>query len=220
MLALTLVVASIALADSVNPSTVVPALWIASAARGRGLLSYTVGVFAVYLAGGLLLVFGPGPALITALHHVRGPVEHAVEAIGGVVALAFAIWLWCTRGRQEGEPRRRGPQTHASAFGLGAGIMAIELPTAFMYFGAISAILAAHHPAAVEIALLLVYNTLFVAPLVAIVAVRRLAGERAERWLASGRTWLRRAGQVVLTGAAGAAGTGLLVTGVTGLLAA
>ena len=59
MLALTLIVASIALADCVNPSTLVPALWLASARSGRGLASFTVGVFVVYLAGGLILVLAP-----------------------------------------------------------------------------------------------------------------------------------------------------------------
>src|ERR1700716_2634605 len=90
MLALALLVTSIALADAINPSTVVPALWLASTPRARGLTSYTVGVFVVYLAGGVVLLFGPGPALIAALHHVRGPIEHALQAAGGGVALAFA----------------------------------------------------------------------------------------------------------------------------------
>ena len=47
MLTLALLVASIGLADSVNPSTIVPALWLASSPRARGLASYTLGVFVV-----------------------------------------------------------------------------------------------------------------------------------------------------------------------------
>src|SRR5450755_4689258 len=93
MFALALLVASIGLADSLNPSTVLPALWLVTAQGGAGLGSYTWGVFLVYLAGGLVLVFGPGPALISALHDVRGPVEHGLEAAGGVIALAFAFVL-------------------------------------------------------------------------------------------------------------------------------
>jgi cytochrome c biogenesis protein CcdA len=237
MLALTLLVASIALADSVNPSTLVPALWMAGAAKGHGLASFTLGVFAVYFAGGVVLVFGPGPALIRALHHTGGSIEHGLEAAGGIAVLVFAGILW--RSRREAHAQAWLPDAHgaaaapgpeeagaresrssASALALGVGIMAVELPTAFMYFGAISAILASHSLAPAEISLLLLYNALFVAPLVLLLAVRRLAGERADAWLAAATTWLGRAGRIVLTGVAGAGGTALLVLGLSGLLTA
>jgi cytochrome c biogenesis protein CcdA len=218
MLTLALLVTSIALADSINPSTVVPALWVASAPRARGLTSYTLGVFVVYLAGGLVLVFGPGPALIAAMHHVQGPIEHTLQAAGGGVALAFAYVLWRSRHVEQAQRTPRRSYTRWSAFALGAGIMAIELPTAFMYFGAISAILTSHAAAPLEVSLLLAYNALFVAPLVAIFAIRRLAGERAEQWLISGEGWLRRFGHLALTGAAGTAGAVLVAVGVTGLV--
>jgi len=218
MFAITLLVGSIALADSVNPSTIVPGLWLASTPSGRGLASYTLGVFAVYLAGGLLLVFGPGPLLIAALHHVRGPVEHALQAAGGAVALGFAFALWRTRGNERDRPRIPCPRTRKSAFALGAGIMAIELPTAFIYFGAISAILAAHPVAPAEISMLIFYNAVFAAPLLGLLAIRHLAGGRAEQWLASGEARLRRFGQLALTGIAGAGGAALLAIGLSGLL--
>jgi cytochrome c biogenesis protein CcdA len=220
MVGLTLLVASIAIADSINPSTIVPGLWLASAPRARGLGSYTAGAFGVYLAGGLVLVFGPGPALIAALHRIRGPAEHALLAAGGLVALGFAFAMWRSRRRPAPERPVRRFHSRGSALALGAGIMAVELPTAFVYFGAITAILAARPRAPAEVLLLLVYNALFVAPLVAILVIRRLAGSRADQWLASGEAWLRRVGSVALTGAAGAAGAALVVIGVGGLVAA
>src|SRR5437764_8405810 len=156
MLAATLLVVSVGLADSLNPSTLIPALWIARSPCRGALLSFTVGVFAVYPVCGLVVLLGPGPALIDALRHVRGPVERVVEVTGGVLVLAFALWR--SRRRTSVERRGRGPLSRGSAFGLGAGIMAIELPTAFMYFGAIAAILAAHLAPPAEIALLVTYN--------------------------------------------------------------
>ena len=90
--------------------------------------------------------------------------------------LAAAFALWRSRADGDWQPSAHRPQTRASAFALGAGIMAIELPTAFMYFGAISAILAARLAAPLEISLVVVYNGLFVAPLVVLLVVRRLAG--------------------------------------------
>ena len=219
MLALTLLVASIAVADSINPSTVVPALWIASTPRGH-LVSYTFGVFAVYLAGGLVLVFGPGPALMSALHHIGGAVEHTLEAGGGVVVLALAFAIWRSRHSQGTARLPRPGRTRSAAFTLGAGIMAVELPTAFMYFGALSAVLASHPAVAEEVSLLVCYNALFVAPLVAIAAIRRLAGERAERWLASSSVRLLGLGQLAFATFAGGVGAALVIFGVTGLLAA
>lgn len=219
MTALTLLVASIAFADSINPSTVIPALWMASTPRAH-LISFATGVFAIYLAGGLVLVFGPGPLLISTLHHIQGTVEHALEAAGGVLVLALALGLWRSRHSQ---PTVRLPQAgcgRSSAFALGAGIMAVELPTAFIYFGAISAVLAAHPGPAAKIALLVLYNLLFVAPLVGILVIRRLAGERGERWLASAWERLIGVGQLLLAGLTGSAGAALLIVGVSGLLAA
>ncbi len=218
MFGLTLLVVMIALADSVNPSTIIPALWLASASSGHRLASYTLGVSAAYLTGGLVLLLGPGPTLIAALHHLHGPVEHALEALGGIVALTVAVFLWRSRNRTADQPRARRSPTRASAFALGAGIMAAELPTAFMYFGAISAILATRPQAAIEVSLLIIYNALFVAPLVAVLAVRRLAGARADRWIESAGGRLRSLGQLALSGVAGAAGAVLLTLGVSGLL--
>jgi cytochrome c biogenesis protein CcdA len=218
MPALTLLVASIALADSLNPSTMVPALWMASTPRAH-LIGFSAGVFAIYLAGGLVLVFGPGPALISALHHLQGTVEHSIEALAGVVVLALAFGLWRSRHSQRAARLPQPGSTGRSAFTLGAGIMAVELPTAFMYFGAISAILASHPAPPAEVSLLVAYNALFVAPLLAIAAIRRLAGDRAERWLASGWERLLGFGQLLLAGLTGSAGVALVLIGLTGLLA-
>ncbi|MDQ6819616.1 MAG: GAP family protein [Actinomycetota bacterium] len=219
MLALTLLVASIAVADSINPSTVLPALWLASTPRGH-LVSFTLGVFVVYLTGGLVLLLGPGPALISALRHMHGTVEHAIEAAAGAAVLALAVGLWRAR-RSPGSVRLPRPgRSRRSAFMLGAGIMAVELPTAFVYFGVISAVLAAHQVESAKVALIIGYNVLFVAPLAGVLAIRRLAGERAQRWLARGSERLIGFGQLLLAGVTGAAGAVLVTIGVAGLLAA
>jgi cytochrome c biogenesis protein CcdA len=218
MFALTLLVASIALADSVNPSTLIPGLWLARAPAAGRLASYTLGVFAVYLIGGLVLLFGPGRVMINALHHFHGPLEHVLEAVGGLLVLAVAFALWRSRESGDGQPRERRSHTRTSAFALGAGIMTIELPTAFMYFGAISAILAARPAAPLQISLLAGYNALFVAPLAVLLAVRRFAGVRVDRWTLSAEARLRYAGQLALSGVAAVAGAALLAIGLSGLL--
>ena len=201
-----------------NPSTVIPALWLAVASGTRGAGQLHAGVFAVYMAGGLLLVLGPGPLLISALDHLQGTVEHGVEVAVGVAALTFAVVLLRSRHRESSHRHRHRSFTPASALVLGAGIMVIELPTALMYFGAISAMLAAHASISLQIALLFVYNLLFVAPLIALLAIRAFAGDRADRWLQSAEHWLQRLGQLVLSGVAGVAGAAFVTVGVVGLL--
>ncbi len=165
-----------------------------------------------------MLVLGPGPTLIGWLHQLRGPMEHALQAVGGIVALLLAVFLWRSRKTAGDQPRARPSHTTRSAFALGAGIMAIELPTAFMYFGAISAVIAAHRAASIDVLLLITYNLLFVAPLFALLAARRLAGDRADRWIASAGDRLRYLGQIALGSVAGIGGTALLAIGLTGLL--
>jgi len=211
-LALTLLVASVALADSVNPSTVVPALYLAGAPRGRGLATYTFGVFVVYLAGGLVLVLGPGPALISALHHAGPRFEHGAELAVGLLALAFAVALWRSRSTTR-EPGPRRFESPASAFALGAGITAVELPTAFVYFGAVSAILSSGVGAGSAIALVVGYNALFVLPLVAIIVLRT----RIREHLGAVMAWTWRRGPVVLAGISALVGVGLVGTGTSGL---
>jgi hypothetical protein len=61
------------------------------------LVSYTFGVFATYLAGGLVLVFAPGPALISALH--RGQTERAAASACHVEA---TVWRGTLPSDQRG----------------------------------------------------------------------------------------------------------------------
>lgn len=218
MLALTLVVGSIGVADSLNPSTVVPALYLAGRPRAAGLGAFIAGVFGVYLAGGLVLVLGPGPALITALRDVGPHVEHLTEACAGAVLIGLAALALRARRRPTSDGRAPRTPTRRSAFFLGAGIMTLELPTAFMYFGAVSAILGAHAGAPVRVALVVTYNALFVLPLVAVLLVRLHTGERAERRLVAAGAWVRVAAPIALASIMGLAGAALAIAGVDGLL--
>lgn len=69
-----------------------------------------------------------------------------------------------------------------------------------------------------EIVLLLVYNAAFVLPLLAILVVLLVGGERADRWLQAGGAWLQRRWPVVLATLLLLVGGGLTVVGGTGLV--
>jgi cytochrome c biogenesis protein CcdA len=61
-----------------------------------------------------------------------------------------------------------------------ATIIAIELPTAFPYFAAITAILGAADDTPAQLSLLALYNLCFILPLLAVLITLLIAGERAD----------------------------------------
>jgi cytochrome c biogenesis protein CcdA len=214
MLLLVALVVSVAAVDSLNPSTVIPALLYALGVRGRrDVAAFTAGVFATSTAGGLLLVFGPGQALLAFVSHPRPRVVHAVEAGAGIILVAVAVFLWVKRAdvaRRLTQQRVRGER---GALVLGIAIMATELPTALPYFGALVAIVEGAHSNVVRLLLVLLYNAVFVAPLLVLLAVLAASGEQGATFAAAARMKLVRYAPVLFPIALGALGAILIVVG-------
>ncbi len=210
---------SVGLADSLNPSTVGPALYLATVRkRVWRVTQFTIGVFSVTFAGGLLLTIGPGRLLLGLVPHPRGTVRHVIELVAGVVLLILAVALWLGRRslvRRELPGRSGGG---GSALIAGASIAAVELPTAAPYFAVIAGIVASSASVPQEIGLLALYNVAFVLPLLAIIVVIVFGGKRADRWLQSGGAWLQRRWPVVLASLLLFVGSILAVLGGTGLI--
>jgi cytochrome c biogenesis protein CcdA len=213
------VVISVGLADSLNPSTVGPALYLATVGeRVWRVTQFTIGVFSVDLAVGLVLTIGPGRLLLGLVPHPRGTVRHVIELVAGVVLLVVAVSLW--RGRRS-LARRELPMRGAgggSALIAGASIAAVELPTAVPYFAVIAGIVASSASFPQEIGLLMLYNVAFVLPLLAIIVVLLVAGDRADPWLQKAGAWLQRRWPVVLATVLLVVGSVLAVLGGTGLV--
>jgi cytochrome c biogenesis protein CcdA len=210
---------SVGLADSLNPSTVGPALYLATVRkRVWRVTQFTIGVFSVTFAGGLVLTIGPGRLLLGLVPHPRGTVRHVIELVGGVVLLIVAVALW--RGRRSLArrelPGRSG--SGGSALITGASIAAVELPTAAPYFAVIAGIVASSASVPQEIGLLALYNVAFVLPLLVIVVVIAFGRERADRWLQQGGAWLQRRWPVVLASLLLFVGSVLAILGGTGLV--
>ncbi len=141
MLRLLGIVISIGLADSLNPSTIAPALYLASGADARRTcLAVHAAVFLVYFLGGALIGLGPGQLVLSLVPKPDAATRHILEVVAGAILIAGGLVLWRYRGRLG---RKRlptvDPEGRASWL-LGATITAVELPTAFPYFGAIAAI--------------------------------------------------------------------------------
>lgn len=189
---------SVGLADSINPTTVGPGLYLATGARRAWRVTqFTLGVLGVNLLAGLVLTIGPGRLLLGVAPHPRGTAKHVIELVAGAVLLLVAAGLWLGRTRLARRELPMGSASGSSALIAGASIGAVELPTAAAYFAVIGSIVAAAVSVPEEVGLLLAYNVAFVAPLLAIIAVLLFAGPRADRLLRRGGAWVRRRWPVV-----------------------
>ena len=212
------IVVSIGLADSLNPSTTVTGLLLASGQQPRrSVLEFTAGVFTVFVLGGLILVLGPGHAILSLVPHPTATTRYILETIAGTVMLFFAVLLWRRRGSPGDDRKLKRAGPHRSPFMWGAAIGAVELPTAFPYFAAIAAIVGSGLNLVMQIVLVLVYVACFVLPLLGIAVALTIGGEPAVAGLNRFRRWLARNWPVVLSRLALIAGIFIVTLGVTGL---
>lgn len=210
---------SIGFADSLNPTTIAPALYLATNEENsrNQVAQFTMAVFVVYLVGGLAIALGPGQLLLALVPHPSKHLGYMLEIVAGVAMLTASMFLW---GYREHLAQRKAPEVkpegRSSAI-LGATITAVELPTAFPYFAAIAAVIGSGLDVVRQIALIVVFNICFVAPLLAIVATLTFAGPNAVRWLIHGREFLERRWPTVLAVLALITGIFVTLLGVTGL---
>ena len=218
MLGLALLVLSIGLVDSLNPSTVAPALYLATERHGAGrVASFVLGIAAVNLVGGIILTFGPGKLLIGAIPRPGASTTHTIELAGGGAMLLLALGLWLARHRVARRLHRGRERVARSPSILGAAIAAVELPTAVPYFAVIAAIVSSDRSIPAELALLVLFNAAFVLPLCAILVIRFVAGAKADRLLEQFHGAVQRAAPTLIPLVVAIIGAALLVAGGFGL---
>jgi cytochrome c biogenesis protein CcdA len=218
MLELLVVVGALGLADSINPSTVIPALYLATQPHARvHLTGFVIGVGVVSTLGGLIAILGPGQLLIDLIPKPSHATSHVLEVIAGGVLLVASLVLWRFRHRSIGEPKAKASPSARSSLVLGASIMAIELPTALPYFAALAVIIGSGRGIVSQLVLLAAYNLLFVLPLLAILAMHLVAPRRTERALEPVGRWLRTNALAALAVLAAVAGLALLALGLRGI---
>jgi cytochrome c biogenesis protein CcdA len=211
------IVVSIGLADSLNPSTVAPALYLATGSDARrSVLQFSLAVFGVYLFGGLVLVAGPGALLLSLVPTPDYTTRKVLEVIAGSVLIVVGLLLWRHRVSLGAKRLPEVKSDGHAAWILGASITAAELPTAFPYFGAVAAIVGSGYGFGHQLILLGLYNVAFVLPLLAILATLWWGGERAELYLRRARDFLQRNWPPILAGVAVAAGGFAIAIGATG----
>jgi cytochrome c biogenesis protein CcdA len=217
MPALALAVIAIALPDSLNPSLIVAAVYLALGTRAvRRTALFTVATFVVTLAGGLAIALGLGSLILSLLPKPSHTVKWDVLTAVGVVVMCGGAVIWWRREALATDPEdaRQQPTTHGSAVLMGAGIAGVELLTAFPYFAAIALLLGASVAAPAKAFLLVLYNLIYVLPLIAIVVVRAIMGERGAELLLPVSDWIQTRWPSVVAPIAGAAGAALTTWGI------
>ena len=209
---------SIGLADSLNPSTVAPGLYLALGQRPRAaLIQFTLAVFVVNLVGGAAIALGPGEALLALVPKPDATARYIAETVAGVVMLAAAVVLWVRRDRLA---RRELPSPNPqgkSALLLGLTISAVELPTAFPYFAVIAAIVGSGFGPGRQLFLLALYCVAFVLPLILMILTVTIAPDRSGQILRRARDWLQRRWPPLLAALALIVGLFVVAIGITGL---
>jgi cytochrome c biogenesis protein CcdA len=217
MLRLIGIVISIGLADSINPSTVAPALYMAAQPYPRRpLAQFTAGVFIVYFVGGSLIAVGPGQLILSLVPKPDLVTRHVLEVLAGVVLLVVAALLWLHRDRLGQKQLPTFSSQGRASWLLGAAIMAVELPTAFPFFGALAAIEGSGVDLLGKIFLIFLFVVCFVTPMLAMLAMVTFAGPRAQIELARISAFLQRRWPVLLAAVAVLAGLITIGLGATG----
>lgn len=217
MTALALAVVGIALLDSLNPSLIVADVYLTLGPHPlRRTLGFVFAAFVVTLGGGLAIALGLGDLILSVLPSLSHTVKWGVLTAVGVLLMGAGVVIWWRRGAlgargpaSSGE-RREGE----SAVVLGAGIAGVELLTAFPYFAAIAMVLGASVSLAGKVSLIVLYNVVYVLPLIAIVIVCAVMGEKGGRVLTPVSDWIAMHWPTVVAPLAGTAGAALTTYGI------
>jgi len=215
---LLILVLTIGIADSMNPATIAPALFLATIGHPRRQVGeFAVAFCAVNLVGGVLIALGPGQLILSLVPRASATAKHLAELIGGAAVLVLAALLLAFRGRLRRKPLAPLTGARRSGLALGAAIAAFELPTALPYCAAIAAIVASEASLGQQILLLALFNLAFLLPVLAILAVLVIAGERANRLVAPLARAIQRYWPTLVGGLLAALGGAAVAFGIAGL---
>ena len=218
MPAVTALVASLGLADSLNPVTILIAVYLGAGRDPvRRLSAFAVGVFAAYFLGGAALMLGPAELLRAALDGIEIPGADVAAVAAGAGLVIAAVALWMRRARLARVRLPTALVQPRSALVLGAVVTALDLPTAVPYFGAIAVIVGADVSLPAQVVLLALFNALYVLPIALVLVARLVFGARCQVLMARATAGIERIAAPLLAAGTCALGGALVLYGARGL---
>lgn len=216
------ILAPIALLDSASIIPICIVLLVLVLAGPRPLvrsMALLSGIFLAYLVAGLLIMFGLQSAFDAIDIYAQRVWQHPnseeliFQILVGLILVVFGFRIARRRGHRDEKPKAAA-MTAWRALLAGAAIAIVGLPGAVPYLAAIDLILRSGLPTNQGIFLLLLYNGIFIAPLVAIVALRMVIGDASQGFLDGVKGFLSRWGHRVVVFLMLALGVVLVADGV------
>jgi hypothetical protein len=162
-------IVGLALVDSLNPTSVSVAGYLAIASRRSALHVFIATVYATYLAVALVLTLGVGPAVQSVIKGAPNSVIPVLQLGVGVLLVLKGVHTWRAWSARQVD----GGLNPRAACVLGVAATAMDLPTATPLIIAAGLIVVANLDVVTQVGLVLIYVLVYVAPLVGMAAVRR-----------------------------------------------
>jgi cytochrome c biogenesis protein CcdA len=194
MLLLLTSIITLALIDSLNPSTIAAQIFLLALKKPISrVVSFILGTFVMYTAFGFIIVFILGEP-IKGFFYERGSTDYLILLAIGIALIAVGTILgWKRYIGKEGRSKSEGYVKKAMApmmamlktlnpvhtFFFGMASTAFDLPTSAFYFVALASLLEAGVGPFETTSLLILYNLLYILPLIVILLIYMIARDRS-----------------------------------------
>lgn len=194
----------LAVLDSLNPSALTVTLLLVVARLGRpralagAVIAYAAGIAVAMVAVGIALMLGARFVIDQLLTRVP---EHAIDIAQFVIGIVLLV-VGAALPTKSKRPRRLLDTNRSSwrLFLLGLGVTVVELSSALPYLAAVGLLTQAGVGPTVWLPVLVGYALVTVLPLLVVMLVAMIAGQRVRPWAERNAERLRNAGRgLVLT---------------------
>jgi cytochrome c biogenesis protein CcdA len=176
-------IVAIALTDALNPTPVFACAYLLSTPKPVArVIAFISGVFTIRLLLGAALVIGFGSRINDVTKKLSSGTLGTWLQIGvGCLLVAGAICLWRKPPGKVSKRTQKGPRATGvgAAFSFGFTLTLIESPTDIPYIGALSSIARIQTSTLSEIALLILFNVLYLIPMLCLLGVWLRFGQRS-----------------------------------------
>ena len=209
----------VGLVDSMNPTTLVPGIYLAAGKNPvKALAGFIVGFFAVEpRRRDPRRARARASTCSTCSRIPATDAKHLIEITVGGILIVLAGILWIKR-QSVAKHVSNTDRLQRSSLVVGAGIAIVEFPTAIPYLAVIAALVESGESIPTQIVLLALFNFCFLLPLFLILGARVVAGDRVRGWLERMKASVDRFLATLVPGLVLLVGLVVLAIGVYGLV--